>query len=105
MLRIGYSLSHAYQTLTKMCPDKSVRPTLRRKGDIYMAQWKRPDGKKAYALWTSKGKEFVSLLTKGKYECFDINGRIVPVLEQKVEVSPSILYFVGGRKFEMTIGE
>lgn len=96
---------YAYQTLTKMCPNKSVRPLLRKQGDVYIALWNRPDGKRIYALWTSKDKETVSLLAKGKYECFDINGMAISVSGNQIDASPSILYFMGDRTFEMTLGE
>ena len=96
---------YAYQTLTKMCPDKSVRPTLRREGGVYIAQWKRPDGKKAYALWTSKENETVELTIKGAFDCYDINGKKLSLMTHEIEVSPSILYFIGNRKFELSVKE
>lgn len=96
---------YTYQTLTKMCPDKSTRPTLRRQGGVYIAQWKRPDEKKVYALWTSKEKEPVKLSVKGNYNGFDINGKGISVSGNYAEASPSILYFVGDKKFEMSIEE
>ena len=96
---------YAYRTLTRMCPDKSVRPALCRQENVYIAQWRRPDGKRAYGLWTSTGKETVRFSTKGNYNCYDINGREVSVSGNQIEISPSILYFVGGRKFEMSIKE
>ena len=88
-----------------MCPDKSTRPSLKRKGNVFMSQWKRPDGKKVYALWTSKGKIYVSLSVKGNYNCYDINDSDVLFPENQVEVSPSILYFIGGGNFELDIDD
>ena len=86
-----------------MCPDKSVRPILRRQGNVYVAQWKRPDGKKTYALWTSRERVDVDLILKGNYACYDIYGNKVSLTRQNIEVSPSILYFVGEKKFELGI--
>ena len=94
---------YAYQTLTKMCPDRSVRPILRRYGNVYFAHWKRPDGKTTYALWTSRERINVDLKLKGNYACYDIYGNKVSLTRQEIEVSPSILYFVGEKKFELGI--
>lgn len=94
---------YAYQTLTKMCPSKSSRPNLIRQGNVYIAHWIRPDGKKTYALWTSRECVNVDLKWKGNYVCCDIYGNKVSLTRQNIEVSPSILYFVGGKKFELGI--
>lgn len=94
---------YAYQTLTKMCPNKSERPVLRRQGDIYIARWRRPDGKQTYALWTSREKVNVDLKLKGNYACYDIYGEKFSLTRQDIEASPSILYFVGEKKFELGI--
>ncbi len=94
---------YAYQTLTKMCPDRSVRPILRRCGNVYFAHWKRPDGKTTYALWTSRERINVDLKLKGNYACYDFYGNKVSLTRQEIKVSPSILYFVGEKKFELGI--
>ena len=96
---------NAYKMLTRMLPSGSSRPTLVRDGDVYLSSWKRQDGKKVYAIWTSKGKNTVDLRMKGKYDCYDINGKLVNVSKHKIEVSPSILYFVGSSKFKLNIAE
>ena len=94
---------YAYQNLIKMCPDKSVRPVLRRQEDVYIAQWKRPDGKKVYALWTSKKSIIVRLSIMGRYSCFNINGKELHVEPRDVVITPSILYFVGEQRFKLEI--
>lgn len=94
---------YAYQTLVKMCPDKSLRPTLMRKSNIYISKWIRPDGKVVYGLWTSQGNELVYLNVKGRFSCYDINGNEKRIQKQEVEISPSILYIVGGRKLKLNI--
>lgn len=96
---------YAYNTLTKMCPNKSVRPKLRRKGNVYIAQWERPDGKKVYGLWTSKNNKEITVEVKGEYSCYDIGGEIIVQRSDKVIVSPSILYFVGDKKLDLRIVE
>ena len=65
---------YTYQTLTKMCPNKSTRPKLERHGNVYIASWKRPDKKKAWALWTSKKDETINLDINGKYKVFNDRG-------------------------------
>ena len=94
---------YAYQTLTRMCPNKSTRPKLVRYGKVYVASWKRPDGKRVWALWTSKNNEIVKLHVNSNYKCYDIFGKIKTFPNQIVETTPSILYFEGGRKFEQSL--
>ena len=43
--------SFAYETLVRFMPVGSTRPAISRKGDIYIASWKNPDGKCVYAVW------------------------------------------------------
>lgn len=88
---------YAYQNLVKMCPDKSTRPILTRKGEIYIAQWERPDGKNVYGIWTSEGKKRVSFNIEGEFTCMDIWGekRIDIFTGIPLEISPSIIYIIG----------
>ena len=94
---------YAYKTLTMMCPDKSTRPSLKRKGNVFMSQWKRPDGKKVYALWTSEKDEIIKLNYSGTFTCYDINGKEIKINGQSVEITPSVKYLVGGKKFKLNI--
>ena len=86
-----------------MCPDKSTRPSLKRKGNVFMSQWKRPDGKKVYALWTSEKDEIIKLNYSGTFTCYDINGKEIKINGQSVEITPSVKYLVGGKKFKLNI--
>ena len=96
---------YSYRTLTNMCPDKSVRPKLSRVGNVYLAHWKRPDGKNVYAIWTAQNKEIVKIYTNGKYESFDVYCNQILSGDSMIEASPSILYYVGGEDFQFSILE
>ena len=88
---------YAYQTLVNMCPDKSVRPKLRRQGDIYMAQWMRPDKKIVWAIWSQDKHRNVGLTIEGKYVCYDTMGNVVQLHGKTTDVSPSVVYIVGAK--------
>jgi hypothetical protein len=96
---------YAYQTLVKLCPDKSMRPTLLRRGNIYISKWIRPDGKVVYGLWTSKGNEMTILNVNGKYTCYDIYGNEKRIQRKEFEITPSIHYIVGEKKLKLSIDE
>lgn len=93
---------YAYQTLTKMCPNRSTRPVLTEYGCVYLVKWKRPDGKIVYAVWTSKGKETVRVV-RGNYNCYDIYGNVLSVYNDDIEITSSIKYFVGGKRLEIRL--
>jgi len=92
---------YAYKTLTKMCPNKSTRPKLEKNGKVYIASWKRPDGKKVWAMWTSKSVVSVELNTKGKYKIFDIKGDEIHQEGNDYNITPSIMYFVGAKNINI----
>ncbi len=92
----------AYQTLTKMCPDKATRPILHRKEDIYFASWKRADGNKVWALWTSENKTIkASLSISKKYEIYNLYGEKVNIVPSNAEISSSVLYIVGAKEVQI----
>lgn len=92
---------YAYQTLTKMCPNNSTRPKLERNGNVYVATWKRPDGKKVWSLWASKSKEKISLNIKGEYKIYDLKGDEIPHDSNKLYITPSVIYIVGAKYLQM----
>lgn len=94
---------YAYQTLVRMCPDKSTRPKLVRHGNVYMASWKRPDGKKAWALWTSKKEEKMGLIIKGIYKIYDMKGNEINKDGGDFDITPSVIYIVGDQRLELEI--
>lgn len=88
---------YAYQTLTRMCPNKSTRPKLERYGDVYIASWKRPDRGKVWALWTSKKDGTVALNIKGNHKVYDNHGKEISMSTANVNVTPSVIYIVGAK--------
>ena len=95
---------NAFKTLIELCPDGSLRPTLKIIDDVYIARWKRPDNKVVYALWTPQGEENVDLRIKGKHNFYDIFGKLLNKPSKKITISPSVVYIVGGKKLTLNIG-
>ena len=92
---------YAYKTLTKMCPDNSTRPRLERRGKIYVATWKKTDGKKVWALWTSKTEERIELNIKGRYRIYNLRGDEIHKEDNIFAITPSIVYFVGAKNVDV----
>lgn len=90
-----------YQVLTKMCPSKSSRPIIIRKGKVFVASWMCPNGIKIWAFWTSKSEEKIHLLISGNYKIYDEFGKELVCQVDCLPVSPSVTYIVGAKK--MTI--
>lgn len=92
---------YTYTTLTRMCPNKSTRPVLKRCGRLYVASWKRPDGKMVWAIWTSRNEIVIDLKIKGNYKLYDVEGNLVRNKNlQSYSVSNSVTYIVGAKKLE-----
>lgn len=97
---------YAYKTLIKFCPDKASRPVLQKTGRVYIAKWQRADGKQVYGIWTSKTNEKISVTMKGRKAFYDLYGkRIRKRTKTTIDATPSILYIVGGKNFELCINE
>lgn len=88
---------NSYKALTKMCPSGSTRPQITKKGNVYMAVWKQPQGKYVTALWTSKGIEDVNLKSFVG-DIYNIEGDKISFDSERIDVSTSILYCVSSRK-------
>jgi len=86
---------YAYKTLARMCPSGSKRPTIIRRGDVYIASWKQPGGKNVKALWTSEKNSFLQLKRIENSVCYDINGREMRIEGTVIQLSPSIIYILG----------
>ena len=85
---------YAYKTLTRMCPSKSTRPQIQRKGNVYIATWKQPNGKKVSAIWTSRSIEKIGVANVPQ-KIFDYLGNEVKVLDTTIVVSPMVQYCFG----------
>ena len=86
---------YAYKTLTKMCPNGSLRPKLYILGSLYLAEWKRPDKKKVWAVWDAKGvsrKQDIEIIGKARY--FDYLGREIDNIN---EINNGVTYIVGAK--------
>ena len=92
---------YAFRTLTRMCPSKSTRPKLERYGKLYVASWKKTDGKKVWALWTSKSEEVVKLNIKGKHKIYNLNGYEQSYNSCDYTITPSIIYIVGAKNVDI----
>lgn len=87
---------YTFQTLTKMCPDGSTRPQLKNNDGIFIAKWKRPDGKNVWALWTSKSHVQSTLVIKGRFRAYNDHGenlKMSPTSE--INITPSVIYILG----------
>lgn len=87
---------YSYKTLIQMCPSGSTRPQITKKGNVYMAVWKQPQGKYVTALWTSKGTETVNAKSYVG-DIYDIKGDKISFDSEKIDVSTSILYCISSR--------
>jgi len=89
---------YAYQVLTRMCPQKSIRPQIVRSGKVFLASWKRPDGLNVWAFWTSKNNEKVHFCISGDYEIYDEYGNAISYQGDFFMASPAVTYLVGAQK-------
>ena len=85
---------YAYQTLTRLCPSGSTRPTLWKRGDLYMSSWKRPDRKRVWAIWVGKGTEKIEVEIKGKSEIYDYLGKKI---DNVSSATTGVTYIVGAK--------
>ena len=86
-----------------MCPSGSQRPQIRRNHSLYVASWKQKGGKYVAAIWTTKGNESVTVSSKGFYECYSYLGKKLGDNLRDINVSPSIVYFIGKKKINISI--
>lgn len=89
---------YSYKTLIKMLPNLSTRPKLERNGDMYMASWSQPGGKRVWALWTMNKERFIRLIVDGDFKVYNIHGDEISIYSPSVKISPSIIYIVGAKK-------
>lgn len=93
----------AYKTLIKMCPNKSTRPVLSQMDGLYLAKWKRTDGIKVVALWSSKGEIPIKINSKSRYKCYNVFGKEIAFSQDNTIVSQSILYLEGNKEINIVI--
>lgn len=89
---------HAYSALTSARPGGSTEDVLSIDDENILISWTRPDGKKGWAIWTTRATKEVALQIEGKAErAFDYLGNKITPPENgaKTAISPEILYLVG----------
>lgn len=85
---------YSYKTLIEMCPSGSSRPKLTFKDGIYIAEWKRPDGKYVVSLWTPIPSKNIRLDTKQKVKFVDYMGRNIENKGNIIHISPEVQYLI-----------
>lgn len=94
----------AYRTLTELCPSGSTVPELRKTGNVYVADWTRPDGVRTWAVWTAFASERVRLNIKGNVRKVQNHlGEIQAASQTEFLASPSVLYLTGPESVEIGI--
>ncbi len=94
----------AYQALTKARPAGSTGDKLDADAETRVASWTRPDGKRGWALWSSKVERPTTLKIDGKVDAaFDYLGNEVarPTSGAEIRLAPGILYLVGPKNVEL----
>lgn len=86
----------AYKTLTGLCPSGSTVPQIKKSGNVYLANWKRPDGMNVWALWTSRFEQNVKLEIKGKIiDTVNHLGEKQTAPASECKAAPALLYITG----------
>lgn len=89
---------YAYITMTNLCPSGSTRPSLIKKGDLYLSGWKLPNGKHIWAIWNSKSEVDVKLKIKGSYSMKNYMGdKVKKNKKEPIRVSTGVTYIIGAK--------
>lgn len=91
---------NAYKTLTSMLPGGSTVPVIEEIGDLRLANWTRPDGKKVWAVWygfsTADSAKKMNITIDGDVtEAVDFLGNKISIPEREINVTGGVQYFVG----------
>lgn len=84
---------YAYKTLIRMLPNGSTRPVLRIKNGIYMAEWKRPDGRRVSAYWCKDGFSYYQIVAN-PYNFYDYMGKSLSLTDGRIKVFSGVVYAV-----------
>lgn len=84
----------AYRTLTKLCPEGSLRPILKEEYGIFHASWETPEGKKMHALWNPMGKKYLKIKTDKDTKGYSYLGKELKP-SKKFPIDESVTYFEG----------
>lgn len=94
----------AYRALTKARPAGSTGDKLATTAETRIASWTRPDGKRGWALWTSKAERPTTVQFDGTVDAaFDYLGNEVdkPRSGSEIRLASGILYLVGPKNVEL----
>ncbi len=97
----------AMRTLSKARPASAVPLDGRwQSGTVFYPGWKCPDGKTAFALWTSSTARTVTISFEGTLiEAYDVFGKTIDIQSQnghlQVELSATPLYLIGPEEIEL----
>lgn len=81
------------ETLHRMCPNGSTRPTLTRYGSLFVATWKDSDSKWVDALWTDGKSVKVSISTKKRnLKYVNYVGETYRVKNKQLKIDDHIIY-------------
>lgn len=83
-----------YKTLIDMCPSGSTRPKLSFKDGVYVAEWKKSDGKYVICLWTSVSSKNVRLKSSQNIQMVDFKGKRIKSKDNVIHISPEVVYLV-----------
>lgn len=87
----------AYKTLTTMCPDRSSRPDLQKRNNVYISSWTRPDGSRVSAVWSANIDHSVNLGAMGAFKAYDYLGKPVTINKNNFVAKAGIVYIVGAQ--------
>lgn len=87
----------AYKTLTTMCPDRSSRPDLQKRNNVYISSWTRPDGSKVSAVWSANIDHSVKLMITGAFKAYNYLGNPISLQKTNFVAKAGIVYIVGAK--------
>lgn len=88
----------AYQTLTEMCPNGSLRPKLRFNNNVYQAEWQRPDGNFVSAFWTTGPDVAINIFASESLKFFNYLGQNTNFKKDAVKIGNGVVYVVSDKK-------
>ena len=88
----------AYQVLTKMCPNGSLRPKLLFTHNVYQASWQRPDGAFVSAFWTTGVELTINIFTTVNLNFFNYLGQNKIFKKDAVKLGNGVIYVISKKK-------
>lgn len=93
--------AHAYAALTRFCSNGSSRPVIERKGKAYLAHWTTPDGKRIWAVWSTK-QQRIAVQFKERPVIYNLFGeKLRDVNLRSWTIGPDIQYIEGVNEMKL----